>query len=271
MTLHVVLWLWKGWRPIYTWRHVNAMVRMLRPNLPEGARILCVSDQVVSAWLPVECEVFPLWPNPVPKVEGRQDRSPNCFTRLRLLGPAAQDMLGIAPGDIVMSTDLDGVVCAPLRPLIEALRCGNCLGMPEHGCYCEANGRPPATFAAMGGLASRIHGSLFAFRAGTHTEAWTEFDPVESPLALKRPLPDGNTPIGSDQAWLSRVIMGEHLWHEADGCYSWNRHGLIYSPGRTTNARYWSFAGTHKPWQSSLVQQVRPDLHRIYMDAYGRA
>lgn len=256
MTLHVVLWLWKGWRPIYTWRHVNAMVRMLRPNLPAGTRILCISDQVVSAWLPVECEVFPLWANPVPHVHGRHDKSPNCYTRLKLFGPAAQDMLGIAPGDIVMSGDLDSVVCGPLTPMLKPL-----------AYTCDGDSR--YTFAAMGGLAARIHGSLFAFRAGTHQDVWTGFDPEHTPLAMRKPMPDGNVPVGSDQAWMTRVITGEHLWQESDGCYSWNRHGMIYSPGRTQNGRYWSFAGGHKPWNSSLVQQVRPDLHRIYMDAYG--
>lgn len=266
MTLHFVLWLWKGWRPIYTWRHVNAMVRMLRPNLPAGTRILCISDQVVSAWLPAECEVFPLWANPVPHVPGRQDRSPNCYTRLKLFGPAAQDMLGIAPGDLVMWGDLDSVVCGPLGPLLDVLAYERCAGLSDCGAAC----RPPADFAAMGGLASRIHGSLLAFRAGTHQEVWTEFDPVATPVAMQQPMPDGNKPIGSDQAWMTRVITGEHLWQEADGCYSWNRHGLAYSPGRTKDARYWSFAGTHKPWTSSLIQQVRPDLHRLYMDAYGR-
>lgn len=266
MTLHVVTWFWRGWRPIYTWRHVNAIVRMLRPELPAAGRILCLSDQAQSSWMPAECEVAKLWANPVPQFDGH----PNCFHRLRIFDLGTQRSLGIAPGDLVMSLDLDSLVLPGWSRLLNVMSCDNCLGMPEHGCYCEANGRPVPTFAAMGGLAARIHGSLFAFRAGTHADLWTDFDPIRGPAECRRPMLDGTMrPIGSDQAWMTRRVTGEHLWHQNPaGCYSWNRHGICMSPGRTANAVYWSFAGTNKPW-SPLVQEVRPDLQSAYMNAYG--
>jgi hypothetical protein len=251
--VHAILWYWNGWRPVYDWQRVNAMVRMLRPNLPESARIICLSDQVQTVWHPPECEVFPLWPSP--KVQLLRRDMPNCFRRLGIFSPKHQRALGIEPGDIILSVDLDSVVCGPLLPLLAPMT------------YWGMDG-PVCDFAAFGGLAARIHGSLFAFRAGTHTEVWDKFHPQLSPIEMRTPMPDGwPIPIGSDQAWLSRKVKGEHLWRESDGVYSWNRHGLIHGPGHTANQVYWSFAGPNKPW-SPLVKQVRPDLHCMYMDAY---
>lgn len=245
---HLFTWWWKGWRDIYTSRDVRALARMIRVYLPD-LRLVCITDQPDNAWHPCEMERFPLWPEPTgEEITGR----PTCFRRLKLMHFPTLASMGVEVDDVVISMDLDSIVSGDfVKPIRDKLLV--------------------SSFTGMGGVAARIHGSLFAFRAGTHQEVWTEFDPEHSPAAMQRPLPDGNKPIGSDQAWMTRVIQGEHLWQEADGCYSWNRHGLIYSPGRTQNARYWSFAGTHKPWSSSLIQQVRPDLHRIYMDAYGRA
>ncbi len=261
MRLRVVLWLWKGWRPVYTWRHVNAMVRMLRPNLPKGARIICISDQPQTVWHPAECEVYPLWPNPVPHVPGRVDRTPNCYTRLKLFDVEAQAALGIAPGDIVWSKDLDSVVTGQLRSAIAAMTSPGDDDGPDCSDW--------PSFAAMGGLAARIHGSSFAFRAGTHQHVWGLFNPKLSPAQMAVPPGDGShKPIGSDQAWMTRNVTGEHLWTEADGFYSWNRHGICMSPARTANAVYWSFAGPVKPW-SDLTKQIRPDLHAAYMAAYG--
>lgn len=257
MTVHVVLWFWKGWRPIYTWRHVNAMVRMLRPELPAHARILCLSDQAQSAWMPAECEVAKLWTNPVKTFANR----PNCFLRLKLLNASTQKALGIEPGDIVMWMDLDSVVLPGWPSLLNALEPSADADGPDVSDWYH--------FAAMGGLAARIHGSLVAFRAGTHADIWDKFHPVAGPLECMQPMADGTErPVGSDQAWLSRKITGEYLWQAADGCYSWNRHALCMPRARTANAVYWSFAGEHKPW-SPLVKQCRPDLHEAYMAAYG--
>lgn len=255
MTVHVVLWLWKGWRPVYTWRHVNAMVRMVRYHLP-GARILCLSDQPQTVWHPAECEVFPLWSSNV-KLEAHD--LPNCYRRLKIFDRGTQGMLGIRPGDIVWSKDLDSLVAGPLAPLLDPMTAG---GHDPGGLFSH-------DFAAMGGLAARIHGSSFAFRAGTHEYLWREFDPVSGPREVRLPMLDGTArPIGSDQAWMSRKVSGEHLWQMSDGVYSWNRHGIIMSPARSANAVYWSFAGPNKPW-GSYVRQTRPDLHQAYMAAYG--
>lgn len=186
---------------------------------------------------------------------------PNCFLRLKIFDTKTQQSLGIQPGDIVMSVDMDGIVDGPLAPLLRVL-------VPD----CDDDGQSlqaGPSFAAMAGMASRIHGALFAFRAGTHAELWTKFHPQLSPIECATPMRNGQArPVGSDQAWLSRKVTGEHLWQPEDGVYSWNRHGLSTTPRLTAGAAYWSFAGPNKPW-SDLVRETRPDLYETYMAAYG--
>lgn len=252
--LHILLWLWKGWRPVYSRKDINAVATMLRERgeLPAGTRILLLTDQETD-WASVRTkalgvEEYKLWADPVP---GMGAGRPNCFRRLRIFSPEAQRSLGIAVDDIVMSMDADSVVCGPVAPLL----------VPLHA--------RSHNFAGMEGKASRIHGSLFAFRAYSHQHLWATFHPTLSPIQLLQRLPDGSRPIGSDQAWMTRHVAGEHLWRKEEGCYSFNRHGAALSPSYTRNAIYWSFAGSNKP-SSEFVQQVRPDLYDIWQDAYTR-
>lgn len=252
--LHVVMWLWKGWRAIYSRKDINAVVTMLRErgNLPDSARVLLLTDQPED-WASLRTralgvEEYKLWPDPVPRLgPGR----PNCFRRLRLFNPADQRALGIEADDIIMSMDADSVVCGDVTSLLAPIAARLC------------------NFAGMGGQAARIHGSLFAFRAFSHADLWSRFHPQLSPIQLAQWKAAGTAGIGSDQAWMSRHVSGEFLWQREHGCYSFSRHGLCLSPSYTRDAVYWSFAGTNKPG-SEFVKQVRPDLYDIWQDAYGR-
>lgn len=251
--VHIVLCLWKGWRPVYDFRDVRATARLLRAagfDRPQD-RIVCATNMVPSVWMPPECELAPLWPEPTgPEVRHK----PTCFRRLRLFDPVLQAQLGIEPGEIIMSVDLDTIPLpskhSPMPRLLEALEASD--------------------FAAMGGMASRLHGSLWAFRAGSHSNLWTDFDPVKSPAAMHR---DGhlrgiNRQVGSDQAWMSyRLPLTVPTWGKEQGVYSWNRHHTL-SPSWSSNACFWAFAGHHKP-RGDLVQQLRPDLYSAYRLAYG--
>lgn len=252
--LHIILWLWKGWRPIYSRKDTNAVVTMLRERaeLPKGTRIILLTDQE-SDWAKVRqdqlgVEEFPLWPDPVSRITAGR---PNCFRRLELFNAKRQRELGIELDDIVMSMDADSGILSPIAPLLR----------PFHARTHD--------FAAMEGVASRIHGSLFAFRAYSHAHLWANFHPQLSPILMQQPWRGGKRPIGSDQAWMTRNVTGEYLWTREDGCYSWNRHGAIYSPRYTENAIYWSFAGHSKP-STEIVRQIRPDLHAVWQDAYNR-
>lgn len=252
--LHIFLWLWRGWRAVYDRRDINAVATMLleRGHLPANTRIVLLTDQPTD-WYAKRTEALGveerrLWPDPVRRA---QPGKPNCFRRLRLLDPETQAELGVELDDIVMSMDADSIVDGSIPSLL----------FPFH--------QRTHNFCAMGGLASRIHGSLFAFRARSNAHVWTGFHPVLTPISLMTRDKHGRRPIGSDQAVMSRMITGEFLWEREHGCYSWNRHGTIYSPRYTSNAVYWSFAGHQKPG-SELVKQIRPDLHAIWMDAYNR-
>lgn len=246
--VHIVLMLWKGWRPVYDLRDVRTTVRLLRAagfDTPAD-RIICATNEVPSVWRPPECELVPLWPEPTgPETVGR----PTCFRRLRLLDPALQGQLGITRGDIVLSVDLDALPLPGMRRLVQQLETSD--------------------FCAMAGMAARLHGALWGFRAGTHTKLWTAFDPLRSPLHMhlegyQRGI---RRQVGSDQAWLSyNLPMDIPRWTQEHGVYSWNlHHGL--SPGWTVNACFWSFAGHTKP-RTELVKQIRPDLYSAYLAAY---
>src|SRR5690606_29823554 len=94
--------------------HVNVLERMVRRNYDGDIRFICVTDDPVG----IEGETFPLWDdfNDVPNPHGATEY-PSCFRRLKLFDPATQAALGIAPGDRVVSLDLDTVVTGDLNAL----------------------------------------------------------------------------------------------------------------------------------------------------------
>jgi hypothetical protein len=247
MKTHLVTWWWKGWRDIYTSRDVRALARMIRLYHPD-LRLVCITDQPDNAWYPCEMERAPLWPEPT-GVETRG--KPTCFRRLKLFDFPTLASMGVEVDDVVISMDLDSIVAGPfLPPILRNLE--------------------TSTFTAMGGVAARIHASLWAFRAGSHQDLWRNFNPERTPVIMHL---EGynkgmHRQIGSDQAYMSYKMPKVPLLQREDGMYSWNRHG-VQSPRWTENAVYWSFAGHNKP-RNHLVKQVRPDLHSLYLDAYGR-
>lgn len=247
MKTHLFTWLWKGWRDVYTTRDVAALARMIRKHHPD-LRLVCITDQPDNAWYPMEMERAPLWPEPTGhETIGR----PTCFRRLKLLHFPTLASMGVELDDVVISMDLDSIVAGDiLTPIHRNLAV--------------------STFTAMGGIAARIHGSLWAFRAGCHQELWTGFDPMRSPtlMHLEGYHKNMNRQHGSDQAYMSYKLPKIPLLEKEDGIYSFARHGM-QSPRWTEGAHYWSFAGHNKPL-SPLVKQVRPDLHSLYLDAYGR-
>lgn len=240
--LHVVLWLWNGWRPIYKPAHVNAIVRMLRLYLPD-ARVLCCTEGDVK---PQEllCEAFPLWPDP----PGFNAYSrPNCFRRLRLFDPDKQSELYIAPGDYIVSLDIDTVIE------------GNIAGMV----YKEK----AADFIAVEGAHSKYNGSMWRLTAGSHADVWADFNPNSSPQWLRQQRCKPNMKlIGSDQAWLSMKIDDAPMWGIADGLFTYSRHAR--NPERA-DALLWNFAGGLKPWDKAVkvaTPLVAAQYERFYYE-----
>lgn len=251
MTLHIVLWLWKGWRPVYDRRDVAFIMRQLiaHAELPAKTRVLCLTDRPTD-WEKAKTDALgvlelPLWPELsslnmtgipnypwLPSVRG----APNCYRRLRIFDPATQAGLGIKPGDIVMSMDLDSIVAGPIGPLLAPLL------------------EKRTDFAAMAGRVSRVHGSLFAFRAGTCQHVWADFDPKLSPIRLRNPPPGVPKYTGSDQAWMSTVIPESPLWSVGEGVWSWPLHHPTIRP--KDQVTYMSFAGHSKPRSQACALQT---------------
>jgi hypothetical protein len=257
MTIHIVLWLWKGWRPVYDRRDVAYIARQLLAygDLPHTTRILCLTDRPTD-WEKAKLASLgvlemPLWPelsglnmgaSPsypwLPAIRG----IPNCYRRLRIFDPDTQASMGIKPGDIILSMDLDSIIWGSIPRLLAPM-------------FNQVGG---VDFMAMEGRVSRIHGSLFALRAGTHRRVWDDFDPAVSPGRLRNP-PRGVTRfIGSDQAWMSTVMPEVPLWGPKDNVWSWPRHHTTIRPSDPIT--YMSFAGNTKP-RGSMCAMSTPWIH----------
>jgi len=257
VTLHCILWLWKGWRPVYDRRDVAYIARQLltHGDLPQRTRIVCLTDRPTDwhrrAVTSLGVLELPLWGElpglrvghapAYPWLPQRQGQ-PNCYRRLRIFDPATQASLGIAPGDLILSMDLDSVVMGSLSVLLAPFY----------------DGVSPPDFMAMGGRVSPIHGSLFAFRAGTCRQVWDQFDPATTPAKLRHPPPGWPRYVGSDQAWLSTVLGKVPLWGTNEGVWSWSRHHTKLRPSDPVT--YMSFAGASKP-RGALCAMHTPWIH----------
>lgn len=125
-----------------------------------------------------------------------------CFARLRMFDPAWQEAQGIAPGDRIVSLDLDAIVTGSLDPLFA---------------------RDDPFVILQGANASNpcpYNGSVFMARAGQHAEVWTSFS-----LAATRRIPRFDFP--DDQGWLAEKIPNAAGWRAgpSSGIYAFHKPG----------------------------------------------
>jgi hypothetical protein len=262
--LTVVLWLWNGWRPVYDYTHVNAMVRMLRANLSIPFRIVCFTDLPdTSSFI---CETRPLWDiefnvldldtkpgarrpplhrlnhkplhprlrKPLivqPIVQPPQPTTkPNSYRRLRMFSEwAAQEF----PGTI-LSIDLDAVVVSDLAPILT-----------DHD------------FRINKGRCSPYNGGMWMLRTGTRQQVWDQFGCHAYRTTRQRGW------IGSDQAWIAHVCPNEATWDAEDGVY---HYSLATRSDPLPECRVMFTAGAIKPWHEQFRKR-HPVLHGIYMRA----
>jgi hypothetical protein len=239
--LTVLLWLWRGWRPVYTASHVHAMAVLLRMFLP-GARIVVVTDHL----LPDCCRALvdwslPLPAHPLPK-EHRKRGPFDCWIRLHACDAVwLTQVAGVQPRWPVLSIDLDCVPVAGLRPLLN---------------------RPGSQVIAMRSSSALLNPSLlWQSHPGVLQEAWDEL----SPAAIGR-IPRHY--VGSDQAWLSHLYRDRirtgyvSLLTRDDGAYV---HAARM--GRKPIAPVlWSFAGERKPWHRSTLRTA-PRAYELWHEA----
>lgn len=259
MRVDFVTWLWKGWRPVYTLRHVRALYSMLEATQPPGWTLTLATDQWPAG------EAFPLQPVrtvPLPTSPLDSRVGVNCFRRLRLWDAAWREEAGLR-GDLVVSIDLDSIVTHSLEQMLGAV----------------------VSFGGIRGAFSLINGSLWAIRQQPLADlppVWDRF--VATPDALHRECARRRTfvraertfaqlgHIGSDQAIMSHLLQDHPalvLWDTADGIRVWREHSAPLDPvalqlaALQRPAALWTFPGHVKPWSPQVLQR-RPDLYHYY-------
>jgi hypothetical protein len=111
-----------------------------------------------------------------------------CFCRLRAFDPEWQAQNGIAPGDRIVSMDLDAIVTGPLDPLFDR---------PEPFVILQnVNASNPCP----------MNGSVWMLRAGYRPDVWSDFSLEAADKIAKFEFAD-------DQGW---------FWHKMPDAAGWN-------------------------------------------------
>jgi hypothetical protein len=215
--MKVITWLWSqpGGRSVYQPWHVRIWASMIRRNLTLPHTLAVVTDipgdygdvEVIPPPGEFEDVRIPTW------AEGR----PQCLRRLSMF---RKDAAGLFGTDRIVCTDLDLVVCASLDTLLDIKE----------------------DFKITKGTAKnrRYNGSMMSLKLGSRPQVYDEFTPEAAVLA-------GRSHVGSDQAWLARIIPNESTWTPNDGVLFWGYHP------QGQQARVVFFAGHQKPWALASV------------------
>jgi hypothetical protein len=226
--LTVVCSLYKGWRPLYDFRNVNALQSMLSQYLKMPHRLVCMTDTPAG----IRCETMPMWKTPEVKV---RDRFPNCYKRLNLFRRDAEAVFGKR----ILSIDLDCLILRELDPLIT-----------------------DDDFRIVDGFSAPYNGSMFMLRSGSRPQVWDKFDPATSPkIANSQVMKSGRNYLGSDQAWISYIIPGEKVWGRSDGVYLF--HDANKNEEILKAARVIFFPGLRKPWDPHMSKYSK--IHHGYL------
>lgn len=214
MTTTVLCWYWHqpGVKSAYTADHVNIWADMVRKNLSMPHRIACVTD--IPSGIDSSIEVItPPGEFADVRIPTWDESRPQCLRRLVMFAPNAAGVFG----ERIICMDLDCVISRPLDKLfVEDADFRICRGTTSDRPY---------------------NGSMFMLKTGTRPQAYTEFTPEKAAAA-------GRQYLGSDQAWLGKILPRERTWSEDDGVLFWDAIGQLQTP--TSCVTF--FPGTPKPW-----------------------
>jgi hypothetical protein len=217
--ISILTFKWKSderFRAQFNSKHVNILYAMLKRNLDQPFRFICITDD--NEGLRPEVEYFPLWGSPVP-TDRWGPKKPNCFRRLRMYSKEAQAWFG----ERILMLDLDVVILNKIDSLIDR----------------------PEDFVAWTKGGTRYQGAMILHRTGTRTQLWEDFDPKRTPNVIRN-----EKRVGSDQAWVSMKLPdNEATWTPEDGIYSYKMH--VRNKGLPADAKIVLFHGTPKPDQLS--------------------
>lgn len=239
--LTVLLWLWRGWRPVYGAQHVHAMAILLHMFLP-GARIVVVTDQKLAPCCSLLVDdMVPLPEHPLP--EPHRKRGPfDCWVRLHQCDAEwLTETARVRSREAVLSLDLDCVPVAPLWPMLELA---------------------PTRIVAMRSSSAWMNPSLlYQTHPGAMQTAWDELS-VASIARIPRHW------VGSDQAWLSHVYRDRD--RQRNVTLLTRNHGAYVHAARMGNRPaapvLWSFAGKIKPWAQAARASV-PLAYELWHEA----
>lgn len=221
--LTVLTWYWKqpGGRTEYTAQHVNIWAAMVRRNLQMPHRVACVTDHREGIDPSIDIieppRQFEDW-----RIPSWPEKRPQCLRRLTMFGPDA----GRIFGDRFICMDLDCVITGALDPLFDV----------------------PEDFRMFRGTnhTRPYNGSMMLISAGARPQVYER-------LTIDGAIEAGHQFVGSDQAWISRVLgPGEPTWGHEHGVFTY----------RTSTRRRWKecrimfFPGHVKPWSTT---GLRPD------------
>lgn len=229
--------LWKWANPAYRSRFNANAVNILRASIIRNYHLPCRVLTVTDDPRGVKGETFPLWNDYATLRNPSGKHLPSCYRRLKMFDPETLVAMGISLGSIVVSVDLDCVIMNPIDKLFQ-------------------DDKNDFTGWLVPGMIMNhkfYNGSLIRFRAGTNSELWSEFDPIQSPA-----LASTKGWAGSDQGWISYRKFGRpsvSSWTpDRDLIFNYQRDILRrrHSPFL---ARMIFFNGKNKPWDRALQDQ----------------
>jgi len=208
---------------------------MIRKHMPNGIdyRILCITDDHTA--LSHTMDIAPLWRDHDNLKNASGEHLPSCYRRLKLFDPETQELLGMKPGDRIMSVDTDAVILSSLKPVV-------------------TRKEPFVGWAVQGANHPRVfNGSLWLFSQGEYDFVWKEFNADRSP-ALAR----ASGFLGSDQSWISYKLARRE---ETAGfgfpvVQSYPRE-LMRRPSLPGGTCIVFFNGKRKPWHAKTQMEAR--------------
>ncbi len=238
-----------GYRTVYHARHVNSLARMVERRYKHPHRFICITDD--PAGLASYVEPYPLWDDHFNLVNPTHPTNrPNCFPRLKTFSKWFREVAG----DRFVQLDLDMVLTAEDM--------GDVWHRPEEFVIYDAKGD------------DHYNGSMYLMTAGSRSQVWDNFHPVNSPkLTTKLNM------RGSDQAWIRYCLApNAATWTNEHGVYAYlhiippmrerrtrppKRWQIPRTGALPTGAKVVIFAGEFKPWDRQ-ARIMSPWIDQFY-------
>jgi len=223
-----VTWKWHtpGVARVFLSEHVNVLRAMVSRHYDAPHRFVCITDD--PAGLDPRVEAMPLPVRFDELTNPRGARFPNCYCRLWNFSRDAAVL-----GERIFQLDIDVVITADLRPLIEHRE--------------DFVGWTDKRFET-----HKIAGGAYMLRTGSWPEIWDDFDPARSPALAK-----SAGFFGSDQGWMSYRLQGQKARYGR-----WKGAGLMkinwtepHARQAPAGARMVFTSGENPPWHSAVQRR----------------